>query len=178
MGDKTAPVIVAIALVVVIFGLIGWGWRGRLKRQAGVAPLPDVPVALGEPLLTVPGQYVVTTMAGDWLDRLAVHGLGVRTNAELTVHPEGVLVARTGAADLFIGRDTLTEITTTAGLAGKFVEKDGLVVIGWRLGGRPVDTGFRTRAAEDKRPLVTALENLLPAERTGGDDPKGKNNNE
>ena len=39
------------------------------------------------PLAAAEGQYVATTTAGDWLDRIAVHGLGIRTNAELSVHP-------------------------------------------------------------------------------------------
>ena len=35
-------------------------------------------------------------------------------------------------------------------MAGKFVEKDGLLVLSWMLGGHELDTGFRTRHADDK----------------------------
>ncbi|ALE06083.1 hypothetical protein AL755_12400 [Arthrobacter sp. ERGS1:01] len=167
MGDRTVPTILAIALVVVVFALIGWGWRNKLKSQAAVAPLPELPGELGPASLSVPGQYVVTTATGDWLARIAVHGLGVRTPAELSIHPEGVLLSRSGAADLFISTEALTEVTTQAGMAGKFVEKDGLVVLSWTLGSTAVDTGFRTTEAVAKRPLVDALKKLLP---NGGTD--------
>ena len=162
MGDKTVPAILAFLLIVAIFGLMAWGWRSRLKRQADVAELPAVPEQLGAASLSVDGTYVVTTSSGDWLDRIAAHGLGIRTTAKLDVHPEGIVLHRSGAQDLFIAKDALTEVGTQSGMAGKFVEKDGLVAIGWRLGEKSVDTGFRTTEAAAKRPLVQALEELLP----------------
>lgn len=160
MGERTIPAILTLLLIVVIFGMMGWGWRNKLKRQADVPQLPAVPDDLGAPTLNVAGQYVTTTSTGDWLDRIAVHRLGVRTPAELSIHPEGVLVRRKGAPDVFIARAALTEVTTQAGMAGKFVEKDGLVVMSWLLGQMSVDTGFRTHEAVAKRPLVQALKEL------------------
>ncbi|MGO4385289.1 PH-like domain-containing protein [Specibacter sp. RAF43] len=162
MGERTLPVLLTLLLLVAVFALMGWGWRNKLRRQAGVSALPELPADLGPAVLRVPGQYVVTTAAGDWLERIAVHGLGIRTTAELAVHRAGVVLHRRGAADIFIARDALTEVGTQSGMAGKFVEKDGLVVLTWLLGGTPVDTGFRTRAAEAKRPLLAALAQLLP----------------
>jgi hypothetical protein len=50
-------------------------------------------------------------------------------------------------------------------MAGKFVEKDGLAVLTWSLGGTLVDTGFRTRRAEDKARLVAAVQAVAPARR-------------
>ena len=49
-------------------------------------------------------------------------------------------------------------------MAGKFVEKEGLVIVTWKLGTTAVDTGFRTRSAEEKTPLVSAITELLPAD--------------
>lgn len=164
MGGRTLPVIITLLILLAIFALMWWGWRGRLRRQADVAELPGVPDDVGPPALSVPGQYVTTTSAGDWLDRIAVHGLGIRTNATLEIHGAGVLLLRSGAPDIFIARDALEEVATQAGMAGKFVEKDGLVVITWRLGQKLVDTGFRTTEATAKKPLVHALQALLPAD--------------
>ncbi len=45
-------------------------------------------------------------------------------------------------------------------MAGKFVEKDGLLVLSWMLGTRELDTGFRTRNAADKTLLLNALQDL------------------
>ncbi|WP_026554984.1 PH-like domain-containing protein [Arthrobacter sp. 35W] len=166
MGDRLLPTVLTALLVVVVFALIGLGWRNRLKRQQTVAGLPEVPAGLGEPLLAVAGTYVATTSAGDWLDRIAVHALGIRTTATVEVHPAAVLIRRSGAPDLYIDAQSLTEVRLESGMAGKFVEKDGLVVLGWTLGETPVDTGFRTRAAAEKTPLLHSLENLVPPHGT------------
>lgn len=170
MGERTVPAILTMLLVVVVFGLMWWGWRSKLKRQSDVAPLPEVPDDLGAPTMSISGQYVVTTSAGDWLDRIAVHGLGIRTRATLNVYPGGILIARTGSADIYIAADELREITTQSGMAGKFVEKEGLVVITWVLGALDVDTGFRTTEAEAKKPLVDTLRELLGSDADQADN--------
>jgi hypothetical protein len=155
--DKVLPTILIVLLTLAVFALLAAGWRNRLRRQADVAPLPDVPAGLREPDLAVEGQYVATTTAGDWLDRLAVHSLGLRTNAVVELHGPDVLIRRSGAPDLFLAADRLDGVRLERGMAGKFVEADGLVVLSWRLGTNAVDTGFRTRHAADKKPLLAAL---------------------
>ncbi len=130
--------------------LLALGWRNRLRRQSDVDPLPEVPADLGAPLAAADGQYVASTTAGDWLDRIAVQHLGIRTNAELSVHPEGALFERAGAGPVFIPAGRLTGVRLESGMAGKFVEKDGLLVLSWMLGSHELDTGFRTRRADDK----------------------------
>lgn len=152
-----------LALVVVAFVLLTIGWRNRLRRQSDVEPLPEVPAELGAPLAAADGQYVASTTAGDWLDRIAVHHLGLRTNAGLSVHPEGALFDRAGAGPVFIPAGRLTGVRLESGMAGKFVEKDGLLVLSWRLGARELDTGFRTRHAEDKTILLNTLQDLISA---------------
>ncbi|WP_211880988.1 PH-like domain-containing protein [Pseudarthrobacter albicanus] len=152
-----------LALVVVAFVLLAIGWRNRLRRQSDVDPLPGVPGELGAPLAAADGQYVASTTAGDWLDRIAVHHLGLRTNAGLSVYPEGALFDRAGAGPVFIPAGRLTGVRLESGMAGKFVEKDGLLVLSWRLGARELDTGFRTRHAEDKTILLNTLQDLISA---------------
>jgi hypothetical protein len=160
---KELSLILTLVLVVVALAMIGIGWRNRLRRQADVEPLPPVPAELGAPLAGAGGQYVASTTAGDWLDRIAVHRLGLRTNAALSVHPEGVLFDRSGGGPVFIPTGSLTGVRQESGMAGKFVEKDGLLVLSWMLGSRELDTGFRTRHADDKATLFKALQDLIPA---------------
>ena len=174
MDERILPGLLTLLLVVVIFAMMWWGWRNKLKRQDAVAALPEVPAGLGEAAISVPGLYVVTTSAGDWLDRMAVHGLGIRTPAVVHVYAAGVVLERKGAQDIFIARDALAEVAARNGMAGKFVEKEGLVVIGWRLADTAVDTGFRTTQAAAKRPLIEALQALLPED--SDTEPNGKNN--
>lgn len=161
--EKVLPGLAMLAVAAVVFALIGMGWRNRLRRQSDIEQLPAVPPELGAPLVAADGQYVASTTAGDWLDRIAVHGLGIRTNARLTVHPEGVLMDRSGAPALFIPTATLSGIRQDSGMAGKFVEKDGLLVISWTLGAHQLDTGFRTRRAADKPALLQTLQELISA---------------
>ena len=161
--DKLPFFMTMLALATGIFALLAVGWRNRLRRQADVDPLPAIPAELGAALAVADGQYVASTTAGDWLDRIAVHNLGIRTNAELSVHPQGVRFDRSGAGPVFIPAASLTGVRQESGMAGKFVEKDGLLVLSWMLGSRELDSGFRTRHAGDKTILLNALQDLIPA---------------
>lgn len=161
--DKLPFLLLILGLAGAIFAMLGIGWRNRLRRQADVDPLPPLPAELGAALAAAEGQYIASTTAGDWLDRIAVHNLGLRTNADLSVHPEGVLIERSGADPVFIPAARLTGVRQESGMAGKFVEKDGLLVLSWMLGSHELDTGFRTRHARDKTTLLNALQVLIPA---------------
>ncbi|WP_457950258.1 PH-like domain-containing protein [Pseudarthrobacter sp. alpha12b] len=166
--DKILPGLAMLAVVAVVFVLLAVGWRNRLKRQSDVEQLPQVPAAPGEPTAAADGQYVATTTAGDWLDRIAVHGLGIRTNSTLEVYPHGVLYERSGAPALYIPAASLADVRQDSGMAGKFVEKDGLLVLAWTLGAHELDTGFRTRRAADKDKLYQALQDLISSAPAAG----------
>lgn len=162
MSDKLVPTLLTILIVVVIFALLWWGWRGRVQRQSGLQELPQAPRDLMQRATArVDGMYVVTTYASQPLERIATHGLGVRTTAEAVVAPDGVFLNRQGAPDVFVPRDRLLGVSTTSGMVGKFVERDGLVVLTWDLGDTAVDTGFRARTAEGSRELEDAASALL-----------------
>jgi hypothetical protein len=162
--DRVIFALGLVALIVVLLGLFALGWRGRRKRQQGVPRPVPMPDGLEEPRFQALGQYVCTTTAGDWLDRIAVYGLGVKSNATAAVFDEGLLMVRSGAPDVWIPRKGLEAVRLERGMAGKFVEKEGLVIVTWKLGTTAVDTGFRTRSAEEKTPLVSAITEILPAE--------------
>jgi hypothetical protein len=161
--EKILPGLAMLAIIGVVFALIWIGWRNRLRRQSDVEQLPSLPEAPGAPLLSAEGQYVASTTAGDWLDRIAVHGLGIRTNAVLSVYPHGVLFDRSGAPAVYVPAVDLTAVRQESGMAGKFVEKDGLLVVRWKLGTHELDTGFRTRRAAEKNALFESLQQLIPA---------------
>ena len=163
MDTKLLTGLITVVIIAVALLMIRAGWRNRLKRQADVEQLPEVPEAPGTALNTAEGQYVASTTAGDWLDRIAVHGLGIRTNATLAVYPHGVLFDRSGAPAVYIPAADLTAVRQDSGMAGKFVEKDGLLVLRWKLGTHELDTGFRTRRAADKTTLFESLQQLISA---------------
>lgn len=160
---------VTVIVVLALGALMWWGWRNRKRRQQDIAAPAPVPAGLLEavPLAGAEGMYVNTVRGRDYLDRIAVHGLGLRTNARLEVHPDGVTVLREGSENFLIPAADLVEVRLDAGMSGKFVESGGLIVVTWRLGGQEVTTGFRTRAAGDRDPLRAAIARIVP-EHGGG----------
>ena len=186
MSETQAGILVLLAIPV-LWALMWWGWRRRQRRQAGVpAPLP-APADPGEVLLEPrEGVYVSTTTEGDWLDRVVAHGLGRRSACEVGVFADGVSVARDGEDVLWVPAGTLVRVRRERGMAGKYVDREGLVVLTWSLGedapggadgggtggSLPVDTGLRLRRDDDADALVAALAGLL-ARRDAPPGPAG-----
>jgi hypothetical protein len=135
-------------LVAAFFGLCVYGmWRGwrRKARAQSVefAPFPEVSARPGEPVLEARGLYVCTTRAGRWQERIVTRGAGLRTTATLRCYPGGVEVERVGAPGFWIPCESVVDVATAKGMAGKVMGTDSLLVITWRLGEVSVDTGFR-----------------------------------
>jgi hypothetical protein len=152
-----------VLLVFVALCLLMWrGWRRRAGRQADLPPLAERPEALSADLVPpVPGVYVCSTTAGDWLDRIVVRDLGVRSRAVVHVTGAGVSFDREGATDVFVPSAWLRGVRRESGMAGKFVGRDGLVVITWELGDRMLDTGFRPDRSRDGDVLMDAVARLV-----------------
>ena len=158
-----------LLVVPVLWGLMWWGWRRRGRRQTDVATLPAVPDPLS-PSVFGPAEavYVSTTRAGDWLDRVVVHGLGTRSAADVSVHADGVLVRRSSAPDVWVPAAGLHGVRRERGAAGKFVREDGLVVLTWTLGDAHLDTALRTRYDDDRDGLERAVRDLCEKEDVRG----------
>ena len=165
---ESAPVTqwpLRILLVLVMVGVIALvllgmraGWRRRAGRQADVAEPPLPPDALPDRTAgPVSGVFLGSTHHGDWLDRIVVHDLGVRSRAIAEVGPSGIALRREGARDVFIPAAAVRGAGMARGIAGKAYERDGVLVVTWDLGGRLVDTGFRADAAEEQRVLLDAI---------------------
>jgi hypothetical protein len=173
-------VLVVVAVFALCVAAMWWGWRNRARRQAVVLPpLPAVPAWWrdGEPdrdplLPVATGVYVGSTTAGDWQDRIAAHGLGLRAAAELALFEAGLVVVRIGANPLWIPAEALREARTDRALAGKVMSADGLLVVRWRLGDHLLDTGFRGDDKDSYPRWVAELNRMAerhaPADRTQG----------
>lgn len=172
--NHSLTLVSSLVLVAVVVLLITRGWKSRARRQSNMAPLPEIPQELDGATadFACDVQYVCTTTAGDWLDRIAAHGLGMKSNGQALVYPSGLIVTRNGAQDLWIARDRVDSLRRESGMAGKFVEKEGLAVVTWRLGDDLVDTGLRTRAAADTPELIDRLRSIAPQAESGLPDQK------
>jgi len=167
------------SILVLALGVLGlWGmrtgWQHRTRRTGGLVPtLPPVPADgsadLGRPRTEpIEATYVSTTVAGDWLDRVTAHGLGLRGPAFVQVFDGGVRILRRGAADLFVPASALRASGTAPGIAGKVVGGDGIALVTWRAPGEGdgvlLDTGLRTRHRTDRPLLVEAVAALTRAD--------------
>ncbi|WP_454048537.1 PH-like domain-containing protein [Cellulomonas sp. Marseille-Q8402] len=159
--------------ILVVLGLallagMAKGWR-RLQRGPAEVPAPpavpddaDLGAARSE---AFDATYVSSTRAGDWLDRVGAHGLGVRSVATVQVHDAGVVVRRRGAPDVFVPRASLRAVGTSGGMAGKVVGGEGLVVLTWAPDAgrdpRGLDTGLRLRHPRQGDELRAAVQTLI-----------------
>lgn len=152
--------IVAVIVTVAVIALALWGmrrgWVNRQRRQADIPAPQQAPgdLAFG---CAEPGLFVGTSRHGDWLDRIAVHDLGVRSAATCHVGSDGVWLEREGAADVVIPVSLLVDVRVDRGVAGTVRSKDSVLVFCWTLGDTRVDTGFRPSTASAQQSLIDAL---------------------
>ncbi|MGV0852514.1 PH-like domain-containing protein [Mycolicibacterium phlei] len=158
---NTETLIASLVMAAIVVVLIGWliramlrGWRRRAEQQAAlIGTLPPLPDTVG-PAIVPPtkGLYVGSTLVPDWNERVAVGDLGFRTKAVLTRYPEGIMLQRSGGVPIWIPDESITEIRTKRGIAGKALTHEGILAIRWKLpSGTEIDTGFR---ADDRREIA------------------------
>ncbi len=164
-------VLVMLALVLLIYLGMWRGWRARAQRQAGVPTLHPVPGGAEEVLRTADGRYFATTTAGNWMDRVVVHGLGVRGPCTLRLTPDGLEVLR-DPDSFFVARADLLGARRDRGTAGKVVPPYGVLVLSWRHPGvaagrdadqHVLDSGFRLQHADEHDAWVDAITTLIAA---------------
>lgn len=162
MDAKLFTAIVLGLFVIVLFIVMGRSWMRRVEQDKALGPLPEVPQGIveREPSAAAEGMYVATTPHHQHLDRIMAHELGVRTSCRVFVYDDGVLFDRDGADPLWVAAQSITDFGTASGMVGKFVEKDGLVVLSWRFHESTVDTGLRTKTREGKAQVLAALARL------------------
>lgn len=161
--------VVAGVIALVLFGMRA-GWRRRARAQADIAepllPPESLPEVTAGPFA---GVFLGSTRHGDWLDRIVVHDLGVRSRATLEVGTSGIALRREGARDVFIPAPAVRAADMSRGIAGKAYERDGVLVVTWDLGGRLVDTGFRSDVADDQRVARDAIIGLAAGQGQAGE---------
>ena len=150
-----------LALVALLAGLIAlalWGmrrgWQGRVARHGSMAEPAafDAPASSG-----VPGLYLGTSSSGDWLDRVAVHELGVRSRASFHLVDGGVGIRRDGARSFLIPASAVRGVRTDRGVAGTVRGKDSVIVVTWMLADDVLDTGIRADDGADHAALLDGL---------------------
>lgn len=163
-------VLVVVAAIAGVLAAMRAGWKRRARAQVDL-PEPALPPDSlpGRVLDPVPGVFLGSTAHGDWLDRIVVHDLGVRSRAVAEVGASGIALRREGARDLMIPLSSVQSAALARGIAGKAYERDGVLIVTWDLGGRLVDTGFRADSAEEQRGLRDAILGLVAEQGRAGE---------
>ena len=160
--DRSILMAIVLVFLAAMLALLVVGWRSRKRRQKSVAAPITAPAELGAAIGTFTGKYVATTASADPFDRIAVHGLGFRGNASLTLATAGVLVQRVGERDFWIPAGDLTGVRRATWTIDRAVERDGLHLLEWHLGDRSVDSYFRM---DEPAAFENAIEPLIAIER-------------
>lgn len=159
-GSHIAWALGTVLFITLLYWMMRAGWKRRATMH-GDLPAPEtLPSVQGSPYLTLTGRYHASTTAGQWLDRVVAHGLGTRSQAQLTLTEEGLSIERPGAADFFIPTDALCGARLDTGIAGKVLTEGGLLVITWQLGDQQLDSGFRADHPADHHRWVSAVNEL------------------
>lgn len=160
MPSQLVPTLLLIVLLLLAGLGMYTGWRRLQRRQAGIAPVRALPADPGEPALTAEALYVATTHRDQPLQRVAVHGLGMRARATVQVFPLGVSLALQGSDALWIPAADLESADRATYAIDKGVEPGGLVRVAWLLGGTPVDTYLRPASPAEAITLLDAIQRI------------------
>ena len=139
---------IMVVLIGLTFAAMRRGWRRRQARQSHIpAPMSAPPATWRPSGAAVDGLFLGTALSGDWLDRVAVHDLGVRSRGSISWGSGGVHIEREGAPGIFI--DKPLAVRGDSGIAGTVRAKGSVVVISYRLGDAVVESGFRADVGAD-----------------------------
>ena len=162
--ERAGAVALFVLLPVALAGYGMWiGWRHRRQRDVGrFAPLPaEIPP--GRPP-DAHLRYTGTTLAGRWLERVALPGLFGRGDAEVWVEPRGLVFQRTNAP--VVAAAPVVTVSLERGHAGQTVGHGRVLVVRWEhltAEGEPVafDSGFVCASVDQARALA---DRVRPAE--------------
>lgn len=153
-----------IALVLAMLALIGValagmraGWKRRQRRQSTIPAPPLQPPSDVAFTHAAEGLYVGASRAGDWLDRVAVHGLGVRSKATIHLGSAGVWIERAGAPSVWLPRADIAGVRLDSGLAGTVRGPGSVMVFTWASTDGPIELGFRPAHAADHGIVLDGL---------------------
>ncbi len=148
--DRLLPTLIVVGVIGLSFAGMYFGWRALKKRQSGIPAPALLPPAGSVPLASLDCLYLNTTRSGRPFDRIAVHGLGLKDRAVVTVSEAGVGLYLKSRGSMFIPAEDLESIDTAAWTIDSGVEPGGLIRVTWRLGTELLDSYLRpdSEAAE------------------------------
>lgn len=151
-----------VAMVFVVAWRVYKSVQRRKQEQQLLLPEPQQSVGgldLGDVF------YASTVFAQSPLARVWAHRLGGRGKARLFVSELGVSIERTGEPSLLIPKADLIEMTRASATIDKGVERDGLMVLVWKLGPETVMTNLRVVNAQKRKEIELEIEKATGVKR-------------
>ncbi|WP_040164399.1 PH-like domain-containing protein [Microbacterium gorillae] len=165
---KEGAVLVMVGVAALILVLMLWGWRRRIRRDAGLTA-PTAPIA-GASRAIANGLYVATTAHDAPLERLAVKGMAYRAKVGVDVLDGGVRLTMPGSPIVSIPAAALVGVDRATVAIDRVVERDGLVRISWRIAPDTIVDSYLRLQQTSPTELIAAIETLIPATATTGTD--------
>lgn len=138
IGSRLILTLAMVALIGACYWAMRQGWKRQGRSQSDLASPREVGVS--SPRFF--GIYASTTFHNQPLKRVVAHGLGARTSVEVGVSDSAIDIYRPGSRSFSIAKSDVVGVSRASGIAGKFMGKDFLTLITWKLGNQIVDTGL------------------------------------
>ena len=150
--------LIGTLLVAMVF-VIAWRvYKSVQRRKQEQQLLLPAPLASAGGLELGDVFYASTVFADSPLSRVWAHRLGGRGKAKLFVSDTGVSIERVGEPSLLIPRADLIALTRASATIDKGVERDGLMVLVWKLGDEKVMTNLRVVSAQKRKEFEATIE--------------------
>ncbi|TFC96998.1 MULTISPECIES: hypothetical protein [Cryobacterium] len=160
---RTIATVITVGVLLGVLGLMLRGWRRRGRRDAELPAGYPLPFDTARVIASAAVLYVATTLRAQPLERLNIRGLGFRARARLTVTDAGVILALAGEEAVFIPASAVAVLEDASVAIDRAVETDGLLLLGWRLAGTPVqivDSYFRILDPSDRVSVNDAIRTI------------------
>jgi hypothetical protein len=152
---------VGLVFVAALLALIAWAWAIWTNRAKAQDRQLATPVFTDFSDAGSGGLYVATTFADRPLDRVSAHGLGFAGKASVHVSDSEVQVFRSGERSFVIDSSALVDLSRTAGVIDKVVERDGLLSLRWQLGDAELESHFRFANSQARDEIALKVSNLI-----------------
>lgn len=169
MTPQTITAIVMLVCAGIVIGLMAWGWRGRVKRDAHLqAPFGSFEITENT-FVDNAVLYVATSEHDNALNRLAINGLAFRERLSVAVDKPGVMLG-TGSNAILIPAADIVSISRATVTIDKVVERDGMLRLSWRVTPDTIVDSFLRVQHASQSDLLAAIEHLTVAPSVTGTD--------
>lgn len=141
--DRLLPTLIIVGVIGLSFAGMYFGWHALKRRQSGIPAPAEPPAPESDPVAVIDCLYLNTTRSGRPFERIAVHGLGLKDRALVSVSEAGIALQMRSRSAIFIPVRDLQSIETAAWTIDSGVEPDGLIRLTWLLGAELLDSYLR-----------------------------------